>query len=149
MIRGIGAVALGFLYALAMIWLSQLVLWYSFPEEVDAQDVESIPEVRRVLSVVCTFASAVLAGFMTAHFSRGAELAHGLALGTVLVVLLGVTAFVVEADKAPPWYQLALPGVALPATLLGAYLRARAPRPPAPRPPPPQNGLPTPPPAVS
>jgi putative membrane protein (TIGR04086 family) len=135
MVRSIGAVIVGLLYALAGIWLTQMILWFGFPEESGPEGSESIPEARLALGVVCTFASAVVAGFMAAHVSRSAELAHGLALGAVLVVFLGLTTLVFETEPAPPWYQLALPGVALPATMLGAYLRARLPRRPPPAPP--------------
>ncbi len=133
--RSIGAVVVGFLYALAGIWLTQIVLWFALPEEPGPDGAESMPQTRLILSVTCTFASAVVAGFMAAHVARGAELAHGMALGAVLAVLLGVTTLVLATEPGPPWYRLALPGVALPGTLLGAYLRARVPRPPPPAPP--------------
>ncbi len=130
--RSIGAVIVGFLYALATIWLTQMILWFAIPEDPAAN---AVPEARLALTVLCTFGSAVLAGFVTAHVARQAELAHGLAVGAVLVVLLGITTLVIETEPAPAWYQLALPGVALPGTLLGAELRTRVRRPPPPAPP--------------
>jgi putative membrane protein (TIGR04086 family) len=133
--RSIGAVIVGLLYALATIWLAQVILFFAVPEEPGADGADSVPETRLVLTVICTFASAIIAGFVTAHVARQAELVHGLALGAVLVALLAVTTLVVETEPAPPWYQLALPAVALPGALLGAALRARVPRPPPPAPP--------------
>jgi putative membrane protein (TIGR04086 family) len=133
--RSIGAIALGFLYAVAGIWLTQMILWFLIPEEPAAEGAEAIPEVRLFLTVLSTFACSFIAGFVTAHVARQAELVHGLVLGTVLMVLLAVTTLVVETEPAPSWYQLALPAVALPGTLLGAVLRTRVRRPPPPAPP--------------
>ncbi len=130
--RSIGAVIIGFLYALATIWTTQVILWFAFPE--DPAD-NSIPVLRLVLTVVFTFASAIVAGFMTAYVGRQAELAHGLAAGAVLVVLLAITTLVVETEPTPAWYQLALPCVALPGALLGAGLRTRVRSLPPPAPP--------------
>ncbi|HKI36498.1 MAG TPA: TIGR04086 family membrane protein [Gemmataceae bacterium] len=133
--RSIGAVTLGFLYAVAGIWLTQMILWFSIPEEPGAEDTEAVPELRLALTVFLTFASSFIAGFVTAHVARQVELVHGLALGALLVAVLGVTTMVVQTEPTPAWYQLALPAVALPGTLLGATLRARVPRPPPPAPP--------------
>jgi len=132
--RSIGAVALGFLYALAGIGLTQFVLWFCIPGEPQDDDAESVPPARLVLTVACTFASSALGGFMAAHFAGRAQTNHGLALGTILVAVLALTAGLVQADY-PPWYRLALPATALPGALLGAYLRSRLRRPPAPAPP--------------
>ena len=120
--RSIGAVIVGFLYALVTIWLSQMILWFAIPEDPAAN---AVPDRRLLFTVLCTFAAAVLAGFMTAYVARRSELAHGLAVGTLLVVLLAVTTLVIETQPTPAWYQLALPAVALPGTLLGAELRTR------------------------
>jgi hypothetical protein len=130
--RSIGAVVVGFLYAVAFFWLAQAVLWFCLPDVGEPGDdtTEATPASRLALTVACAFASAALAGFVTAHVAGREGLAHGLALGAVLLVLLGVTTLVVQPEPAPPWYQLALPAVTLPATLLGAYLRTRLRRPP-------------------
>jgi len=132
--RSLGAVAAGFLYAVAGIWLTQMVLWFAIPGQPQEDGTQSVPEARLGGTVVCTFGSVILAGFMAAHVAGHAELVHGLALGTLLLAVLAVTTRFVEADPEPPWYQLALPGVALPGTLLGAYLRTRVRRPPPPAP---------------
>lgn len=134
--RSIGAVLLGFLYALASIMLAVMILWFCFADagEPGEDGTKSVPESLLVLRVVCVFAGAVLAGFMTAHIARRAELAHGLALGAVLVVVLAITTLVIDPDPTPSWYQLALPAVSLPGALLGAQLRTLVKRPPPPAP---------------
>jgi uncharacterized membrane protein AbrB (regulator of aidB expression) len=133
--RSIGAVVLGFLYALAFVWLVQMVLWFCLPPgDVQDDETESVPRSRLVLTVVGTFAGAILAGFMTAHVARRAEFTHTLVLGTVLVGALAVTSGCIEADY-PAWYRLALPATTLPGALLGALLRARCWRTPPPTPP--------------
>jgi putative membrane protein (TIGR04086 family) len=130
--RSIGAVIVGFLYALATIWLTQMVLWFTIPEE---EATNAVPTPRLVLTVVCTFIAAVVAGFMAAHVARQGGLAHGLALGAILVILLAITTLFVQTEEAPSWYQLVLPLVALPGTLLGAWFRMKVRPPPPPAPP--------------
>jgi putative membrane protein (TIGR04086 family) len=130
--RSIGAVIVGFMYALVIIGGTQFILFFAITEEPDA---ETLPPAHLILTIVWTFLAAVVGGFMAAQFARQAELAHGLAVGALLLVLLAVTTLVVETEAAPPWYQLALPLVALPGTLLGAWLRTRVRRPPPPAPP--------------
>lgn len=130
--RSIGAVIVGFLYALATIWLTQMALWFAIPEDPESN---AVPTNRLIWTVVFTFLAAVVAGFMAAHVARSGGLAHGLVVGALLVILLGVTTLYVETEPAPAWYQLALPLVALPGTLLGAWLRVQVRRPPPPAPP--------------
>jgi putative membrane protein (TIGR04086 family) len=130
--RSIGAVIVGFLYALVTIWATQFILFFAIPEDADA---EGVPAARLVLNVFGTFVAAVVAGFIAAHVARQGGLAHGLAVGVLLLILLAVTTLVVETEPAPPWYQLALPLAALPGTLFGAWLRAKVRRPPSPAPP--------------
>jgi hypothetical protein len=134
--RSIGAVIVGFLYALATIGLLQMVLWFAFPEEPGVEGAGSVPQARWILIVGCTFLGSILSGFITAYFAGGAELVHGLIVGGLLVAVLGVTTLILETEPVPAWYQLALPGVTLPGTLLGAGLRARLRRPPPPALPP-------------
>ena len=129
--RSIGAVIVGFLYAVAAIWLAQMVLWFAVPEDPGPDGNGIVPPIRWILTVVCTFPAAVIAGFIAALVARQSELAHGLAVGAILVLVLGISTLLREPEDAPAWYQLALPGVALPGTLLGAGLRLlirRAPR---------------------
>ena len=121
--RSLGAVAVGFLYALAGIWFTQFILWFAVPGRPREDGAESVPEARLLGSVLCTFASTVLAGFMTAHVARRAELLHGLAVGTLVLAVLAITMQFVMVEGALPWYQLTLPSVALPGALLGALLR--------------------------
>jgi putative membrane protein (TIGR04086 family) len=130
--RSIGAVVVGLLYAIAGNMLAWVVLSFTIPQE---SETDPIPEVRLLLMVASAFVSAAVGGFMSAHVARRRELAHGLALGAALVVLLGGSALALGTEEAPPWYPFALPAVAFPGTLLGAYLRARVPRPPPPAPP--------------
>jgi putative membrane protein (TIGR04086 family) len=134
--RSIGAVIVGFLYALATIGLTQIVLWFAVPDEPSSEGLEVVPATRWILTVVCTFLSAFLAGFVAAYIAQQSELVHGLAVGAILVLLLAITTLVMNTESAPSWYRLALPGVALPGTLLGAGLRSRVRRPPPPAPPP-------------
>jgi hypothetical protein len=137
--RSIGAVIVGFLYALATVWLTQVILFFTIPEQTAPDGTPTIPEARLALTVICTFGSAILAGFVTAHVGREVELAHGLAVGAVLVAVLAVTTLVARTEPAPSWYRLALPGVVLPGALLGAALRAWVRRPPPPAPPAPRS----------
>jgi hypothetical protein len=130
--RSIGAVIVGFLYALATIWLTQMILWFAFPED---PATEAVPMPRLVLTVVCTFLAAFVAGFMAAHVASHGGMVHALVVGAILVALLGITTLYVETETAPAWYQLTLPLVALPGALLGAALRVRVRRPPPPAPP--------------
>jgi hypothetical protein len=130
--RSIGAVIVGLLYALATIWLTQVVLWFAIPEDPAAN---AVPTDRLVLTVASTFLAAVLAGFMAVHIAREGALAHGLIVGALLASLLAVTTLFVETEPAPAWYQLALPIAALPGTLLGAALRDTVRRPSPPTPP--------------
>jgi hypothetical protein len=129
--RSIGAVALGFLYALAMIWLTQLVLWFCLPGELRDDETEAVPQARLVWTVASGCAGAALAGFITAQLAAHVKMTHGLALGTVLTALLALTTGLREADF-PAWYRFALPATALPGALFGAFIRTRLRR----RPPP-------------
>ncbi len=130
--RSLAAVVVGLLYALALIGLTQFALFFIVP---DVSESDDAPPARLVADLVCTFLASVAAGFMAAHVARQNELAHGLSVGALLLILLAVTTMVLKTQPAPEWYQLGLPVVAIPATLLGAALRARVPRPPPPTPP--------------
>jgi hypothetical protein len=131
--RSIGAVTVGLLYALAGICLTQLILWFCFPAEGD-DILPPPPPSYFALTVVCTSSSALLAGFMTAHLARTAEVSHGLAIGLLLAALLALTTLVSQPE-APSWYRVTLPVAALPAAMLGAFLRTKLRRPPPPAPP--------------
>src|SRR4051794_19249131 len=105
--RSIAAVIVAFLYALATIWLTQIILWFAIPEEPGPEGTEVIPAARWIMTIVCTFFSAGLSGFMAAHFARQADLVHGLAVGAILVIMLAITTLVVNTEPSPSWYQLA------------------------------------------
>jgi putative membrane protein (TIGR04086 family) len=131
--RSIGAVTVGLLYALAGICLTQLILWLCFPA--DGDDILAPqPPAYFALTLVCTSGSALLAGFMTAHMARTADLNQGLAVGLLLAALLALTTLVSQRDS-PSWYRVTLPVAALPAAALGAMLRTKLRRPPSPAPP--------------
>jgi putative membrane protein (TIGR04086 family) len=134
--RSIGAVTVGLLYTLAGICLTQVILWFCFPEEEPEYGgfIVPPPPAYFTFTIICTALSAVLGGFMAAHLARRAELTHGLALGLTLAALLAVTALVSQRES-PAWYRLMLPLAAMPAALLGAFFRARVRGLPPPAPP--------------
>ena len=97
--RSIGAVIVGFLYAVAAIWLAQMVLWFAVPEDPGPDGNGIVPPIRWILTVVCTFPAAVIAGFIAALVARQSELAHGLAVGAILVLVLGISTLLRRAGR--------------------------------------------------
>ncbi len=76
-----------------------------------------------VVELVAGFACAVLGGYVCALVARRRELAHGLVLCAIMLVL-GLVSAGAESGMKPTWSSVALPVVGVLGVLLGARWRA-------------------------
>lgn len=122
MLRSILAIGAGCVALIAPALLTDTILMKLFPAMVDAQGhVTSMAVAFLMLSY--SIAYCAVAGYVAALIARRREVAHALALGVVLVLLL-IYPTIKFWDMTPTWYHVALFVLTIPACVAGGRWRS-------------------------
>jgi hypothetical protein len=122
MLRSILAIVAGTLVLLVAVMTTDTVLLKLFPSFTDAQGRVGSNAVG-FLMMSYALAYCVLAGYVAALVARRREVAHALALGVLLTLLL-VFPTIKFWDTTPAWYHVALFVLTIPACAAGGRWRA-------------------------
>jgi hypothetical protein len=129
MLRSIGAVIAGFaaMAIVVVVGVAAAARMFIPGDAPSAGSGSAMPQLTSsymVANIAVSVIAAVLGGYLTARIGLRAPMAHGMALG-ILVVVMGIaTALGSPNDGQPGWYRVALPLLGLTGVLLGATLAA-------------------------
>jgi hypothetical protein len=122
MLRSILAIVAGCVVLIATGLLTDTILFKLFPAMIDAQEHVTSTTVA-FLMLSYSIAYCVFAAYVAASIARRREVAHALALGVVLVLLL-IYPTIRFWDTTPVWYHVALFVLTIPACVAGGRWRA-------------------------
>ncbi|MBY0578865.1 MAG: hypothetical protein K2P57_07440 [Burkholderiales bacterium] len=79
-----------------------------------------------ILSLIGAFGSSLVAGWVSAHLAKRAEVANSLAVGGITVLLSAVLFFPLAMNKLPLSYNIPAFALTVPFSILGGLIRRKA-----------------------
>lgn len=128
MLRSVGAVLAGFVLATIIVVLTTMIAVALMLPPAGPGMMPEPTGPYLAVNLSCALLAAILGGWLAARLARRAPLGHGMAVGTIMLVL-GLAAAAMESDgtsgRQPGWYLYALPLLGWIGASLGGGLRSR------------------------
>jgi len=121
--RGVVAVIVGYIVAVALILVSFGILGSTMPDAFPKPGEEPTVFIL-VLTLVISAISSIISGVVIGAMVRYSARAYAVILG-IFMILMGIVSMILEQGAKPVWWHLTIFVLIIPCTVMGASLRKK------------------------